>query len=211
MAKAHHQPALQEFLRWERQSWVEVVADITTDEKTSFMPVETLRSYFTSNGSRKLTKILSELFQLDDIPVDPDVILRGYTAVFCILLRISKGRYIEDFAYFEELSDQRLPFDPARPPAHFPEDIDDLGFLQRFCETQWMYCVPVFDSHMLHRHFGRQRLLPITHKEKRESGGSAAIFKIKLYGPHNKLISVGSEIVRRYPTFFLASLYAFMD
>ena len=64
-----------------------------------------------------------------------------------------------------------------------------------------MYCVPVFDSHMLHKYFGRQRLLPITHKEKSEGGGSAARYKIKLYGPHNKLIPVGSETVRLFISF----------
>jgi hypothetical protein len=204
MATAPHHAALQEFFRWERQSWVEVVADITTDEKSYFMPLETLKAYFKGNSSRKLNKILLEVFQSEDIPVDLEAILRGHTAVFCILLRISKGKYIEDFVYFEELSDQRLPFDPAHPPAHFPEDIDDPSFLQRFCETQWMYCVPIFDDHMLHKHFGRQRLLPITHKEicGGEGGaGGAATYKIKLYGPHNKLIPVGSEIVRFHMPF----------
>jgi hypothetical protein len=201
MATAPHHAALQEFFRWERQSWVEVVADITTDEKAYFMPVETLKSYFKSNGGRKLNKILLEVFQPEDIPVDPEVILRGHTAVFCILLRISKERFIEDFAYFEELSDQRLPFDPTHPPAHFPEDIDDPSFLQRFCETQWMYCAPVFDDHMLHKHFGRQRLLPITQKETCGAEEGPATYRIKLYGTHNKVIPAGSEIVRCYMTF----------
>lgn len=199
MAKAVQNAALQEFFRWERQSWVEVVADIATDERAYVMPVETLRSYFKANDSRKLNKILSEVFQSEDIPVDPEAILRTHTAVFCILLRISKGEYIEDFVRFEELSDQRLPFDPAHPPACFLEAAaaadDDQDFVQRFCEKQWMYCVPVFDNHMLHKHFGRQRLLPITHKE-RCGGQSMAIYKIKLYGPHNKIIPAGSEIVR---------------
>jgi hypothetical protein len=58
-----------------------------------------------------------------------------------------------------------------------------------------MYCVPVFDGHMLHKYFGRQRLLPITQKEHFESGGNATIYKIKLYGPHNKLIPAATENV----------------
>jgi hypothetical protein len=194
-AQAPPQAALQEFFRWERQSLVEVVADITTEEKAYFMPVESLRSYFTGNDGRKLNKILSEVFECKDSPVDPEAILRGHTAVFCILLRISRGKLIEDFAYFEELSDQRLPFDLAHPPAHFPEDEDDPDLLRRFCETQWMYCVPVFDSHMLHKYFGRQRLLPITQKQRIESAGSVARYKIKLYGPYNKLIPAGSDSV----------------
>lgn len=196
MSQIAHCAALQDFFRWERQSWVEVVADITSDEKSYFMPVETLKSYFKANGNRKLNKILSEIFQSEDIPIDPKVILRGHTAVFCILLRISKGKYIEEFARFEELSDQRLPFDPTHPPAYFPEIVDDPDFLQRFCDKQWMYCVPIFDSHMLHKHLGHQRLLPITQKEICEGGGSVTVYKIKLYGPHNNLIPAESEIVR---------------
>jgi hypothetical protein len=175
------------------------------------MPVETLKSYFKGNGSRKLNKILSEVFQSEDVPIDPEVILRGHTAVFCILLHISKGKFIEDFACFEELSDQRLPFDPAHPPAYFPEAINDPDFLQRFCETQWIYCVPVFDNHMLHKHFGRQRLLPITHKERCGSTASVATYKIKLYGPHNKLIPAGSENVRSTCPSYLTSSLASID
>jgi hypothetical protein len=206
MSQPDHHAVLQDFFRWESQSWVEVVADITTDEKTYFMPVETLKSYFKADGSKKLNKILSELFQSEDIPISPELILRTRTAVFCILLRISKGRYIEYFARYEELSDERLPFDPAHPPACFPVATDDPEFLQRFCEKQWMYCVPIFDNHMVHKHFGRQRLLPITHKERRGGGGSAIIYKIKLYGPHNKLFPEGSQVVRSICPSYLTSL-----
>jgi hypothetical protein len=206
MSQPDHHAVLQDFFTWERQSWVEVVADITTDEKAYFIPVEALKSYFNANGGRKLNKILSEVFQTEYIPINPEAILRGHTAVFCILLRISKGRYIEHFARFEELSDQRLPFDPTHPPACFPEATDDPRFLERFCEKQWMYCVPVFDNHMLHKHFGPQRLLPITYKERRGGGGSAIIYKIKLYGPHNKLLPAGSQIVRPIYLSYLTSL-----
>ncbi len=196
MSQPVHDALLQDFFRWECQSWVEVVADITTNEKAYFMPVETLKSYFKANDRRKLKEILSDVFSSEDIPINREVILQGYTAVFCILLRISKGRYIEYFARFEELSDHRLPFDSNHPPACFPETTDDPDFLRRFCEKQWMYCVPIFDSHMLHKHFGRQRLLPVIHKERLEGRGSAMIYKIKLYGPHNKLLPAASQIVR---------------
>lgn len=196
MSQPDHHAVLQDFFKWERQSRVEVVADITTDEKAEFMPIETLKSYFQANDSRKLNRILSEIFRTEDIPINPEVILRCHTAVFCILLRISKGKYIEYFVRFEELSDQRLPLDPNHPPACFPEATNDPNFLRRFCEIQWMYCVPIFDNHMQHRHFVHQRLLPITHKERRGGGGSAIIYKIKLFGPHNKLSPAGSQKVR---------------
>ena len=206
MSQPDHHAVLQDFFTWERQSRIEVVADISTDEKAYFTPVEALKSYFKANGSKKLNKILLEVFQPEDIPINPEMILQDHSAVFCILLRISKGRYIEYFARFEELSDQRLPFDPTHPPACFPEATDDPNFLQRFCEKQWMYCVPVFDNHMLHKHFGPQRLLPITYKERRGGGGSAIIYKIKLYGPHNKLLPAGSQIVRSIRLPYLTSL-----
>jgi hypothetical protein len=170
MSQPDHHAVLQDFFKWERQSRVEVVADITTDEKAEFMPIETLKSYFQANDSRNLTKILAEIFRSEDIPINPEVILRCHTAVFCILLRISKGKYIEHFVRFEELSDQRLPLDHTHPPAYFPVATDDPNFLERFCDIQWMYCVPKFDNHMQHRHFVRQRLLPIITKRDAAAG-----------------------------------------
>jgi hypothetical protein len=45
---------------------------------------------------------------------------------------------------------------------------------------------------MLHKHFGHQRRLPITHQEKRESDSSATIYKVKTYAPHNKLLQLNT-------------------
>lgn len=190
------QTALQEFFRWESQSWVEVVEDLASDEKAHFMPIQNLKTYFTANDSKKLSKILAEVFKSDFPPIDPDLILRDHTAIFCILLRIGRGEYIEHFAQYEELSDRRLPFDPTNPPEEFLEADDDAGFLQSFCDKQRMYCVPIFDGHMLHKRFGRQRLLPITHKEPRGMDGVAEKYLVKLYGPYNKLLSAGQDPVR---------------
>jgi len=203
MLQPGQQPALHEFLQWESQSWVEVVADMTTDEKAYFMPLENLKSYFTADDRRELSKILSEVFQSDLPPVDSELILRDHTAIFCILLRIGQGRYIEHFACYEELSDRRLPFDLNHPPTEFPAVNDDPTFLQRFCEKQRMYCVPIFDDHMLHRHFGPQRLLPITYREPHGVEGMADRYVIKLYEPHNKLLGAGYETVRFYPNIAL--------
>ena len=196
MSQSGHHAALHEFFRWESQSWVGLAGNSTTDEKAYFMPLENLKSYFAANDSRKLSKILTEVFKSQYPPIDPELILRDHTAVFCILLRIGQGKYIEHFARYEELSDRRLPFDASHPPIGFPEGNDDPTFLQRFCEKQWMYCVPIFDGHMLHKHFGRQRLLPITSKVPRGIEGMADEYVIKLYGPNNKLLSAGQDTVR---------------
>jgi hypothetical protein len=195
MSQPHQYVALQDFFRWESQSRVEMVGDVATDKKCSFMPQEILRSYFTVDGIGKISQILSEVFQSEDFPVHPSLILRGHLAVFCVLLRIGKGTYIEHFAHYEELSDQRLPFDQDHSPACFPSAEGDPMFLQRFCENQCMYCVPTFDSHMLHMHFGRQRLLPITEQKVLERRGNAIKYRVKLYGPYNKLLPAESEMV----------------
>jgi hypothetical protein len=183
--------ALHEFLQWESQSWVEVVADMTTDEKGCLVPLESVKSYFAAND--ELSKITSEVFRSQYPPIDSEMILRDHTAIFCILLRIGQGSYIEHFARYEELSDRRLPFDPHHPPTGFPND--DPDFLHRFCERQWAYCVPILDGHMLHKHFGRQRLLPITYKELCGIQGMADTYVIQLYGPHNRLLPAGSKSV----------------
>jgi hypothetical protein len=205
MSQPDQHGALNDFFRWERQSSIDVVADFSTDETAAFMPVETLKSHFRANGGRKLTQILSEVFRSDDPPINSEVIIQSHTAIFCILLHIGKGPYIEHFARYEELADQRLPFDPTHPLSCFPGD--DEPFLEQFCEKQWMYCVPTLDNHMHHKHFARQRLLPITHKEKRGGTGNVVVYKIKLYPPHNKLRLAKSNtsnphtfILKRYLT-----------
>ena len=206
MAQPARRPALNEFFQWETQSLVEVVQDLTTDEKAYFMPLEILTSYFIANDSSALKSIISEVFETEFPPIDPDIILRSHTAVFCILLRLGQGQFIEDFVQFEELSDIRLPFDSNHPPAEFSFANDDPDFLQRFCEKQWMYCVPVFNRHMLHKHFGPQRLLPITYKESLVKEGVLDRSVIKLYGPHNRLNDSGKEKVRHTPYYSLPFL-----
>lgn len=198
MPQPRQHVALEEFFRWETQSWVEVVADLTTEERAYFMPLEDLKTYWTANDCRNLNNLLTELFQPHYPPVDPELILREHTAIFCILLRIGQGVLIEHFARYEELSDQRLPFDSDHPPRGFPIAEDDPIFLQKFCEKQWMYCVPIFDDHMLHKHFGQQRLLPIIYKEPRGIEGMAGKYMIKLFGPHNEMLSIGRKTVRSH-------------
>jgi hypothetical protein len=196
MSETCQHAALEQFFRWETQSWVEVVADVTTGEKAYFMPLEDLKTYWRANDCKNLTDVLRELFQPHCPPIDAEFILRGHTPVFSILLRIGQGILIEHFSRYEELSDPRLPFDVDHTPRGFPLPEEDPDFLQKFCEKQWMYCAPVFDNHMLHKHFGPRRLLPIVYKEPKGIEGTAGTYVIKLFGPHNKMLSVGAEAVK---------------
>jgi hypothetical protein len=187
--------ALDEYAQWERDAWVDVVVDLASDERAVFMPMEKLRAYFSDNYSSRLNSILCEVFQTDYPPVDPELILRDHTAIFAILVSIGQGKEIEYFAQYEELSDRRLPFDPKNPVAEFPDADNDPNFLERFCEKQQRYCVPVFDGFMQHKRFGAQRLLPITERTLQGMDGSASKYVIKLYRPHNKLLPKGQEVV----------------
>lgn len=197
---SNQQPSspLEAFFEWESQSCVEVVANMVTDERAVFMPMEKLRTYMTANNNAQLDRILTEIFAPDYPPIDPELILRDHLAVLCILLRMGSGISIEYFARYEELSDRRLPFDPSHPVAEFPLMKHDPTFLQRFCEKQQMYCVPLFDSFMQHKHFGRHRLLPITSRSVQETKGLATSCIIKLYGPHNRLLPKEQELVSVY-------------
>ncbi|KAH8815557.1 hypothetical protein F5884DRAFT_182287 [Xylogone sp. PMI_703] len=183
--------ALVEYFQWEAQAWVQVVSG---EETTYFLPIEKAKAYFMANRSRELGRLLSQLFDSSFPPIDPDLILREHTAIFCTLLRVGQGKWIDYFVRYEELSDRRLPFDLAHPPVEFPNDTGSL--LQKFCEKQWTYCVPTLDSHMLHRHFGPQRLLPITHKEFCGVDRLAENYMINLYTPYNKMVRRNSDISR---------------
>jgi hypothetical protein len=159
------------------------------------MPLATVKAYLTANGFARLNSILSEVFDSCFPPIDPEHILRDHTAIFCILLRMGQAIYIEDFARYEELSDRRLPFDQNHPPAEFLSTNSDPTFLRRFCEEQKAYCVPIFDEHMVNKHYGRHRLLPIVHKEPHGGEGIATQHIIKLYAPHNRLVPKADESV----------------
>lgn len=189
-------PALKEYNEWESQSWIEIVEDVAADETTVFLPVEKAKAYLAANNSDRLNNILCELFESEYPPVDSELILRDHIAVFCVLLSIGHGREIEYFAQYEELSDRRLPFDYNHPVAEFPDVDDDPSFLERFCEKQQMYCVPVFDGFMQHKRFGAQRLLPITSKAPLGIHGSASDYLITIYRPLNKLLPRSKQPVR---------------
>lgn len=189
MANSHQYPALEAFSAWERGAWVKISGTRDTNEDLSFMPMEKVKKYFTEDNHSRLNDILEAVYETPYPPIDADSILENHTAIFCILLRLEKAHYIDQFASYEELSDRRLPFDPSLTPIEFREIDDDAFFFDQFCEVQWSYCVPIFDSHMLNKRFGAQRLLPIVHREHLGTEGLASRALIQVYGPYNELQS----------------------
>lgn len=198
MAVAGGSTAVEAFFRWEDDSKVGVVADLRTKEKKLFLPQQLVQTYFTVNDCKELNEILTNVFRTDYPPIDSDLILREHTAIFCILLRLGQGDQIEHFARYEELSDRRLPFDETHPPGEFPTVDNDPTFLSRFCEIQFTYCVPILDSHMLHKHFGQQRLLPIQSCRSHGLQYPSNRFVITLHESHNKLLPAGVDKVSNH-------------
>ncbi|TQS36500.1 hypothetical protein Golomagni_03046 [Golovinomyces magnicellulatus] len=202
--------ALEDYFNWECQSWIEILADLELDEREKFLPLDAVKTYFTARDSKKmrnLENLLSEVFAMEFPPTNADLMLRDHTAIFCILLRIGRGKYIKYFTGHEELSDKRLPFDLAHPPRSFPNVKGDSTFLREFCDVQRSYCVPMLDAHMLHRHFGDQQLLPITLKKRLPTRGLARAHIIEIYGPYNKIIRESEKIKKPYSNIFVLRSY----
>lgn len=205
-AQVTTQDPLQAFFDWENDSMVDVITETATTEKTAFVPVEKIKAYFSLDYHENLNQILRVVFGSPYPPIDPESILVEHTAVFCILLRIGKGRYIEHFAGYEELSDRRLPFDFSHAPAELSDIDQDPVLLQRFCDTQWTYCVPTFDKNMFNKRFGKQRILPITYKEPCGREGLAEKSVISVYGPYNEMHPAMVNNVRILNTFLYMDL-----
>lgn len=147
-----------------------------------------IREYFEHDGNRRLTEILTALFP-DNDTIYPEDIYPERLAVFCTLLKISKGRWIEHFKQYDTLNDTKLPFNPDNPPADWPKAPEYPNFLQKFCEEQWAFCVPIMRRPFVERRFHENQVLPIVFKKALGTGSSANLWRIKLHPAHNQLIT----------------------
>ncbi|KAH7409344.1 kinase-like domain-containing protein [Cadophora sp. MPI-SDFR-AT-0126] len=164
-----------------------VVDPNSASARRGFQSIRAIREYFEQNGSARLRELLSGVWYPDEPLVDPDDILQNYIAVFCILVELGKGTFIDHFSS-RDLSDLRLPFDPGQsPPTHFPTLSDDPNFFHTFCNMQWKYCAPEFKYPMMNIHFEDQRILPIVSKELIAGGGSALLYRVRLHAMYNRL------------------------
>jgi hypothetical protein len=136
MAEPDHHPVIRGFFDWVRRARSYAILEPTGQERRAFVPIQKIETYFTERDRQSLNEILDAVFILEDPPLYAENIVPKYTAVFCILLHINKGRYIKDFTKYGALSDAGLPFDPANPPPRFPTSSEDPNFFSRFCDEQ---------------------------------------------------------------------------
>jgi hypothetical protein len=185
-----HDPAIQGFLQCVVNNLTAGYGNPTTDETKEFVPIKVVEKYLAENDCRKLNNILAALFRGPVPPVDAVPIIRDYLRVICILLRIGKGRYICYFTSYDDLSDKKLPFDPEDRRRRFPQASDD--FYLQFCAEQWKFCVPVLRYNVTDLRLESDTILPIIHKRKLNTGGSAVLHQITLHATYDELRRPGS-------------------
>lgn len=156
------------------------------------MPLNEIQDYFGAQHYAELRDILAALFP--DGHILPKEIFPKYVAVFCALLCIGKGHYIEHFKHYESLSDTSLPFDPESPPAHWPNTAGDSDFLRKFSKAQWKFCARKWED-LSDKHYDSEQILPIIYKKRISSGGSANIWLVKIHPFYNRLISEDAKLV----------------
>lgn len=191
-------PAIQKFHSWVKRNYSLEVIDPRTTEPVflEFIALSDLKQYFEENDHRRLTDIITALFPHNE-DIFPDDIFPEKLAVFCTLLNISKGGWIEHFRQYDTLGDTALPFSPTNRPADWPEAPDDQEFLQKFCQEQWKFCVPLMKRPFAEKRFHKDQVLPIVYKKALNTGGSATLWLIKLHPAHNQLITDDEKKVQR--------------
>lgn len=180
---------IQAFFDWVCQARDYAVLNPSRLERHAFIPIPKVEAYFERDRRQRLIEILDAIYFPETRPLYTENILPKYTAVFCILLHIGKGRYILKFTKHASLGDSALPFDPENPPAKFPICPEDPSFFPHFCDQQWRWCAPKFQRHMLNEEFGARTVLPITSMEQLGDGGSARLYKIKIHKLYNELLT----------------------
>lgn len=198
MTQPDSQEDIQQFLHWVQKSCDYGIQEpVIGGGEVLFLPYGLIDSYFRDNNFHHLNKILDAIFDKDP-PVDAETILRTCPKVFCILLSIGQGRFIQHFIQYENLYDLQLPFDPTHPPADFPMSIcpmsaSDDQLLQTFCAKQWKFCAKPFRN-LAGLRIPEDQILPIKDMERLAGGGSAAVHKIVLYEEYNELKDVSKQV-----------------
>jgi hypothetical protein len=181
--------AIQAFLSFIKRVYQAEIVDPDPQRPVTpvFIPINEIQEYFEKNDQRRLKQVIAALFPSGNGIFHNDV-LPNYIKVFCILLHISKGKWMTYFRHHATLSDSALPFDPSSPPSKWPINTKDPDFLRKFCDAQWKFCPPEMSQPFIDRHFENDRILPITFKEILKTGGSATVSLIKVHPSYNKLI-----------------------
>lgn len=182
-ASYEYRPIVQEFHHWVETNKIKGIQGDVETSRCFFLPNSALKARFTTGHVRQLNEAVLGTTRL---PFNVKDILDDYCKVFCILLEIGKGEYLEHFSRDSSLCDQRLPFEPESRPQSFPNVPNDPEFFTKFCEKQWLVCPPEFRKKSDSK-YRKEVILPIIESTYKEQGGSARIYQIKLHQCYDKL------------------------
>lgn len=181
-ASYEHQVDIQEFHQWVEKNQIKGIQGNVESSRCVLLPFSILKTCFTPRYLRQLNEAL---LGTEGFNFNVKDILDDYCKVFCILLEIGKGEYIEYFLQHSSLCDQKLPFEPESRPQNFPNDPNDPKFFVKFCEKQWLLCAPEFKKKSKSR-YRKELILPIIESTYLSQGGSARVYKIKLHQCYDK-------------------------
>ena len=178
-------PAIQEFHLWRKrigQSGIGIAGGDRVD--CTFIPYSSVVTYL--NQDDRVESLVRAIFKDADPgkAPDADTIRKSHARVFCILLSISKGRFITHFIEYQ-LVDSRLPHEDQ--PKTFPVDSGDTKFWDSFYERQWEFSAREFTYGISLHIDAKECILPIIEMEEIGDGGSAVIYKIKLHEDYDSL------------------------
>ena len=188
----HAAPIMQEFLEWVPKHCINGTNGPSATPSSPFMPLPDLESYL--KAERRTSKLLKALFPEREPRVIAEALELFHIRVFAILILIGKGRFIEHVVQHHNLRDSQLPF--LEKPTHFPTDPNDPKFWDLFYEKQFAFCAHIFRDNENDTKLEDCCILPIISKEAFATGGSAAIYKIKLHSHYDRLNpAVGTSLV----------------
>ena len=178
-------PVIQDFHTWRKETG-QIGIGIAEDKRVerTFIPYSCVDAYL--NEDDRVESLLRAIFPDADpgkLP-DADTIRKNHLRNLCILLSISKGRFITNFIEYE-LIDSKLPHEDR--PRHFPVDSGDIKFWNSFFERQWEFSAREFTCGIGLHIDAKEWILPIIEMEEIGDGGSAVIYKIKLHDDYDSL------------------------
>ena len=184
-----HKLAITKFHEWIKEAQEMGSGDASLDLKHPFVPSSKVQAYFQDIDN--IEQILAALYGPSELPINAQEIKRKYAKVFCILLLIGKGCYIDSFVSHGNLSDNHLPF-YEQPQSFPPSSSTAPDFFERFHNRQWEFCTPDFEQDM-NKKFEAKEILPIISKKELAGGASANIYRIELHEEYN-LLNPGSKV-----------------
>jgi hypothetical protein len=169
--------------------------DITnTDSQVQekFIPSGKIETYFRENQYEQTKRLLRAVFGANP-PVSARDVAEKCCRVCCILATLSQIRFIGTFFRHPNLRDDRLPFDQAGAPAHFPKDTGMNEFYARFCEEQWKFCAPELCDTTSGVQFEEQSVLPFIGLKYAGGGSSSVVYQATVHAQHDKLVCHGEQ------------------